>query len=40
LPIRNRAGDLKEPVGQGGFPVVDMRDDGKIPDMVGRHDAG
>ena len=28
------AGDLDQPVGQRRFPVIDMRDDGKIPDFI------
>ena len=27
------AGDLDQPVGQGGFAMVDMGDDGKIADL-------
>ena len=30
----HRAAQLNEPVGQRGFAVVDVRDDGKIPDMA------
>ena len=29
-----RAGGLDQPVGQGGFPMVDMGDDGEVADMV------
>jgi adenosylmethionine-8-amino-7-oxononanoate aminotransferase len=32
LPGRNGARDFKEPVSEGGFPVIDMGDNGKIPD--------
>ena len=36
LPRGERAGGLDQAVGQGGFPVVDMRDDREIADMVER----
>src|SRR5271168_4684325 len=32
-----RAGELEQPVGQGGFSVVDVRDDAEIPDVLGIH---
>ena len=32
--LLHRAAQLDEPVGQRGFAVVDVRDDGKIPDMA------
>jgi hypothetical protein len=28
---------LEEAIGQGGFPVVDMGDDGEIPDVIAAH---
>ena len=30
------AGELDQPVGEGGFPVVDMGDDGEIADILDR----
>ncbi|GIT87613.1 hypothetical protein ROBYS_26290 [Roseobacter sp. OBYS 0001] len=33
IPIRHGIGGLNEPVGQRGFPVVNVRDDGEIADM-------
>ena len=35
--IRQGAGDLEETVGQGGFPMVYVRDDGKISDVFDAH---
>ena len=34
FPFGQGPGHFNEPVGQGGFPVVDMGDDGKITDMI------
>ncbi len=36
LALGQRAGRLDQPVGQGGFPVVDMGDDREIADVVDR----
>ena len=36
LAIGQRAGVLDQPVGQGGFPVVDVGDDREVADVVGR----
>ena len=36
LAVGERAGGLDQPVGQGGFPVVDMGDDREVADMVER----
>ena len=36
LALGQRAGDLDQPVGQGGFPVVDMGYDREIADVVDR----
>ncbi len=33
VPFRHGPGQLDQPVGQGGFPVVDMRHDREIADM-------
>ena len=33
VPVGHRIGGLNEPVGKGGFPVVDMGDDGEIADL-------
>ena len=33
LPLRDGVGELQQPVGQGGFPVVDVGDDGEIADL-------
>ena len=32
LPRGQAAGELNQPVGQGGFPMVDVRDDREVPD--------
>ena len=34
VALLHRAAELDEPVGQGGFAVVDVGDDGKVPDVV------
>ena len=34
FPLGQGAGHFNEPVGQGGFAVVDMGDDGKISNMI------
>ena len=34
-----RPGELEEPVGERRLPVIDMRDDGKIPDELLIQDA-
>ena len=36
LTVGQRAGVLDQPVGQGGFPMVDVGDDREIADVVGR----
>ena len=36
LAVGERAGGLDQAVGQGGFPVVDMRDDREVADVVER----
>jgi hypothetical protein len=35
VAVGHGAGGLDQPVGQGGFPVVDMGDDGEIADARG-----
>ena len=37
LALGERAGKLQQAVGKRGFAVVDMRDDAKIPDVLGIH---
>src|SRR4029077_17439976 len=37
LALAERASKLEQAVGQGGFPVVDVRDDAKIADVLGIH---
>ena len=37
VAVGDGAGQLQQTVGQGGFAVVDMRDDAKIADVVGVH---
>jgi hypothetical protein len=34
LPVSNQAGVLNQPVGQGGFPVIDMGNDAEISDLL------
>jgi hypothetical protein len=34
IPAFYRAADLDQAVRKGGFAVVDVRDDGEIPDMI------
>ena len=36
LAVAERAGDLDQPVGQGGLPVVDVGDDREVADVVDR----
>ena len=36
LPVAERAGGLDQAVGQGGFPMVDVRDDREVADVVER----
>ena len=36
LAVGQGAGRLDQPVGQGGFPVVDMGDDREVADVVER----
>jgi hypothetical protein len=38
LSLLKRTRTLQQPVGQGGFPMVDMGDDGKIPDVLCFHE--
>ena len=35
--LRKRAGDLQQAVGQGGFAVIDVRNDGEIADEFAVH---
>jgi hypothetical protein len=37
FPRAQSPGQLQQSVGQGGFPVVDMRDDGEIAEESGIH---
>ena len=37
LTLAERARDFEQAVGQGGFPVVDVRDDAEIPDVLRVH---
>src|SRR4051812_32625370 len=34
LTLLKRAGRLDQPIGQGGLPVVDVRDDAEVADMI------
>jgi hypothetical protein len=34
FPFSNGIGRLKQPVSQGGFTVVDMGDNTKVPDLL------
>ena len=38
--LRERAGDLEQTVGQRGLAVVDVRNDGEIPDEFAIHVVG
>jgi hypothetical protein len=37
VPQRHGAGGLDQPIGQGGFPMVDVRDDREVADTVERN---
>jgi hypothetical protein len=37
LPLLERPGMLQKPIGQGGFPMVDMGDDGEISYVISAH---
>ncbi len=37
LALAERAGKLEQAIGQGGLAVVDVRDNAKIPDVLGIH---
>ena len=34
LPLLEHAGGLDQAIGQGGFPVVDVRDDAEVADVI------
>ena len=34
VPLRDGAGELQQPVGKRGLPVIDMGDDAEIPDVI------
>ena len=37
LALGERAGELEQAIGQGRFPMVNVRDNTKIPDVLGIH---
>ena len=36
IALRDRAGHLKQPVGERGLPVIDVRDDAEVADAFAR----